>query len=82
MRFADKNSVQKGRWLKNSNVLNLSIFFPLEKNITEQQPFYYLCFVDDWFKNDIKRAPSMPSKKTSKNCQSFNKSSSSLLTED
>ena len=37
MSFADKNSVQRDRWLKDSSVLGLKIFFPLGKNVTEHQ---------------------------------------------
>ena len=35
--FTGKNSVQEGRRLKDSSVLGLKIFFPLEKNVTEHQ---------------------------------------------
>ena len=39
MSFVNKNSVQRGRWLKGSGVLGLMIFFPLGTNIIYHQQF-------------------------------------------
>ena len=84
MRLADKNLVQRNRWLqlvKDSSVLGSKIFLaPLGKNATEHQQLHSLCLVGNRFENGIERAPG-PSKKSSKNCQSSIESSSSL-TED
>ena len=61
MHLADKNLLQRDRWLqlvKNSSVLGSKIFLaPLEKNATEHQQLYSLCFVGNRFENGIERAP-------------------------
>ena len=65
MRSADKNLVRKGG------------LTPLKKNVTTHQQLHSLCFDDNRSKRGIENAVG-PSKKTSKNCQSSNGSSSSL----
>ena len=70
MRLADKK-------VKDSSVLGSKIFLaPLGKNATEHQQLHSLCLVGNRFENGIERAPG-PSKKSSKNCQNSNGSSSS-----
>ena len=80
MCLADKNLVQRDRWLqlvKESSVLGLKIFLAsLGKNATEHQQLHSLCFIGNQFENGIERAPG-PSKKSSKNCQNSNGSLSS-----
>ena len=78
--FCRQTLVQRDCWLQ--LVKDSKIFLaPLGKNTTEYQQLHSLCLVGNRFENGIERAPGS-SKKSLKNYQSSNGSSSSSLTED
>lgn len=47
MYFADKNLVRRGYQLKDLSIFGLKIFLPLEKNVTEYEQLYELCFINN-----------------------------------
>ena len=77
--FCRQTLVQRDHWLQlidNLSDFGSKIFLaPLGKNATEHQQLHLLCLVGNQFKNGIKRAPGS-SKKSLKNCQNSNGSSS------
>ena len=77
--FCRQTLVQRDRWLQlvdNSSDLGSKISLaPLGKNATEHQQLYSLCLVGNQFENSIERALGS-SKKSLKNCQNSNRSSS------